>query len=261
MQREPLEKIFRRLGLSGEIQKTAFVADNREALQLMAEMGLCRNNREVGKTRELLNRLKAEVSLEIPENRQYVMEAEAVLDLMAGKITAEEFVSREGAALHCTLDTDRWYDMEDVYLTETEMTCIRQTLKGLDDIEKRRQIEFLIRFFEKYEKRNLLPEYIAMYEYVMVLVASELGNMGAYQLATELDEKVLRTVLKCRRVYMVSDFLYDIWWNEEEQKLVCGRQIEKEKMTNNLKQCLIISHFCKCTFDEGFYYDKMHQVI
>ncbi len=261
MQREPLEKILRRLGLSGEIQKTAFVADNKEVLQLMAEMALCCNNRETEKTRVLLERLKAEVCLEIPENRQYVMEMEAALDLMEERITAQQFVARQDEALHCTLNTDRWYEMDDVYLTETEMTCIRQRLKGLGDIEKRRQIEFLIHFFEEYEKRDLLPEYIAVYEYAMVLVTSELGNMGAYQLATELDRKVLRTVLKCRRVYSVSDFLYDIWWNGKEQKLVNGRQIEKEKMTNDLKQCFIISHFCKCTFDECFYSDKIHQVI
>ena len=237
------------------------MADNKEVLQLMAEMALCCNNRETEKTRVLLERLKAEVCLEIPENRQYVMEMEAALDLMEERITAQQFVARQDEALHCTLNTDRWYEMDDVYLTETEMTCIRQRLKGLGDIEKRRQIEFLIHFFEEYEKRDLLPEYIAVYEYAMVLVTSELGNMGAYQLATELDRKVLRTVLKCRRVYSVSDFLYDIWWNGKEQKLVNGRQIEKEKMTNDLKQCFIISHFCKCTFDECFYSDKIHQVI
>jgi transcriptional regulator with XRE-family HTH domain len=260
MQREPLEKILRRLGLSGEIQKTALVADNREVLQLMAEMALCCNNRETGKTRVLLERLKAEVCLEIPENRQYVMEMEAALDWMEGKITAQQFVSRQEEALHCTLNTDRWYEMDDVYLTETEMTCIRQRLKGLDDIEKRRQIEFLIHFFEEYEKRNLLSEYIAMYEYVMVLVTSELGNMGTYHLATELDGKVLRTALKCRRVYSVSDFLYDIWWNEVEQKAYAEQQPEKEKMTDSLTWCIAISHFSKRAFYENFYLDKMRQV-
>lgn len=260
MQREPLEKILRQLGVSGEIQKTAFVTDSREVLRLMAEMALCCNNRETEKTRALLEQLKAKVCLEIPENRQYVMEMEAALDLMEERITAEEFVSREEAALHCTLDTNRWYEMDDVYLTETEMMCIRQRLKGLGDIEKRRQIEFLIHFFEKYEKRNLLPEYIAMYEYVMVLVTSEFGNMGEYQLATELDRKVIRTALKCRRVYSVSDFLYDIWWNEVEQKAYAEQQTEKEKMTDSLTRCIAISHFSKRVFYENFYLDKMHQV-
>lgn len=65
----------------------------------MTQMTYYRNNREVGKARMLLNRLKAKVCLEIPENEQYVMEAEASLDLMEGKITKREFALREADVL------------------------------------------------------------------------------------------------------------------------------------------------------------------
>lgn len=263
MQREPLGKILRRLGLSKEVQKTAIVTNDRRVLELMTEMTYCRNNREAVRARILLEQLKAKVCLEIPENEQYVMEAEASLDLMEGKITEEEFVLRVENVLRCTLDTKRvldtgrLYELDEVYLTEMEMACIRQGIRGLDNAGKRKQINFLLCFFEKLEKENRVVDYISMYEFVMVCITSELGNMREYLFAMELDKKVLKELLKCRRFYEIHSLIYDILWNDKEQKLTVRETIEKEKMTDGLRQCIILSHFCKRLFEEKFYSDKM----
>ena len=117
----------------------------------------------------------------------------------------------------------------------------------------------MLHFFEKFESEHLLSNYIVMYEFVMMSVTSQLGNMGEYQLATELDKKVLKEVLKCRRLGVVDEFVYDMLWNAKEQKAHNGQQIEKEKMTDELRSCLIFSHFCKQVFDENFYFEKLHQ--
>ena len=261
MQREPLGKVLRRLGVSKEIQKTNIVTNDREVLQLRTELLACRNNRESAKARELLKQIKDRICLDIPENMQYVMEYEASLDLMEGKITGEEFVLREEKALQCTLDLKELCDMEEIYLTEMEMACIRQKMRYLDPAEKLKQIDFLIRFFDCLERRYELSDYIAMYEYVMVSVTSELGNMGEYRLATGLDKKVLKEVLRCRRLGTVDDFIYDMLWNENEQQTGDGQQTEKEKMTDGLRLCARISHFSKQTFCETFYLDKLSQSI
>lgn len=261
MQREPLGKILRRLGLSKEVQKTNIVTNDRKVLELRSEIIDYRNNHEVVKARIRLEQLKEKVCLEIPENKQYVMEAEASLDLMEGKITEEEFVLREERALRCTLDTKKLYELDEVFLTEIELACIRQKIQGLDHAEKRKQIDFLLHFFEKFEGENRISDYIAMYEYVMVCVTSELGNMGEYQLATELDKKALREVMKCRRLYEIHSLIYDILWNEKEQELADRKQSEKEKMTDGLKQCIILSHFCKWSFSERIYHDKLFQSL
>ncbi len=263
MQREPLGKIMRRLGLSKEIQKTMLVTNDRKVLQLMTEMTYCRNNREIDKARKLLERLKAKVCIKTPENQQYIMEAEASFDLIEGKITEEEFAVREERALECTLDmkrildTRKLFELDQVYLTEKEMTCICQRIQVLDHAEKRKQIDFLLRFFERFEKEHRISDYIAMYEFVMVFVTSELGNMGEYQFATELDKKALKELLRCRRLYEIHSLCYDILWNDKEQGAILGKQVEKEKMTNGLKQCIILSHFCKWSFMEKYYLNKL----
>lgn len=261
MQREPLGQVLRRLGLSKETQKMDLVTNDRKVLQLKLELMRCRNDRDTGQARELLDQLKERLCLDIPENRQYVMEAEASLDLIEGKITGEEFAVREKAALQCTLDLKRLRDVGEVYLTEMEMSCIRRSMEWLDEAEKRKQIDFMLHFFGKFEHENLLADYIVMYEFVMVFIASELGNMGEYQLATGLGKKVLKEVLKCRRLGAVDDFVYGMLWNAKEQKICDGQQLGKEKMTDGLRACLVLSHFCKQVFDENFYSNKIHQLI
>lgn len=258
MQREPLGQILRRLGVSKEVQKTALVTNDKSVLYLKNELSVCRNNRETYKARILQKQLKDKICLQIPENMQFIMECEASLDWMEGMITKEEFAAKEEEALRYTLKADSFYDAEEVYLTETEMSCICKKMQLADTLEKRESIAFLLHFFEKFEKENLLSEYIAMYEFVMAGVTNELSSMGEYQLAIALDKKVLKEVLRCRRLCIINEFLYDILWSDMQQKVTARQQVEKEKITNDLRQCIIISHFCKRTFYERFYQSKIH---
>jgi len=260
MQREPLGKILRRLGLSKEIQKTALVTNDRKALYLNNELSVCCNNRDIEKARKLLKNLKSRICLKIPENLQRILEFEVSLDLMENKITEEEFVVREEETLRCTLKAQRIFAAEEVYLTETEMSCVCRKMQKLGEREKREIIDFLLHFFEQYEKKYMLSEYISMYEFVVACATNELSSMGEYQLATSLDKKALRQVLSCRRLCAINEFLYDILWSDMQQNIIVGQQTEKEKMTEGLKQCIVISHFCKYTFYEQIYLDKLHQL-
>ena len=212
MQREPLGKILMRLGLSKVIQKTALVTNDRSVLHLHHELDVCRNNREPEKARALLGQMKNKLCLEIPENMQFVKECEASLDLMESRITGSEFVERVDEALRCTLKAEKIYDVDEVYLTETEMSCICNKAKEADETEKRELIDFMLGFFEKFKNKDLLSEYISMYE---------------------------------------------LWWMDMQQKSVTRQ--EKEKMTNDLIQCVIISHFCKRRYYERFYMDTINQ--
>ena len=226
-------------------------------MHLHHELDVCRNNREPEKARALLGQMKNKLCLEIPENMQFVKECEASLDLMESRITGSEFVERVDEALRCTLKAEKIYDVDEVYLTETEMSCICNKAKEADETEKRELIDFMLGFFEKFKNKDLLSEYISMYEFVMVSVTNELSSLGEYQLAAALDKKGLREVLRCRRLWVINEFLYDLWWMDMQQKSVTRQ--EKEKMTNDLIQCVIISHFCKRRYYERFYMDTINQ--
>ena len=247
MHQDSLEMVMRRLGLSKEYQRAWLVTNDRAVLKLKKEMAICRNNRDVKRCRELLNQLQEMLSFEIPENRQFIMEYKVSLDWMEGKITNEEFAAREEDALQCTLNTKKLLYTDEMYLTEMEVLCIRKKMQGLEGNEKRKQIDFLMHFFELFEKKHMLSDCVVMYEFVMARMASELANMGEYQLATQLDDKILKESLKYRRIASTADILYDLAWNKREQDIKAGGVPNKEKMTETLNQCVILSHFRKLT--------------
>jgi len=261
MQQETLGALLRKLGLSKEFQRSRIVTNDREVLKLRDEILICRNNRDYNRCRELLNQIREKISHKIPQNRQYLIELEATLDWMENKITCKEYAEREEEALRCTLTMEKLIDTKELYLTEMEVSCIRNKIQGLEDIEeKMKYIHFLLHFFDLYEKRNVLPDCIAMYEYVIIYIASELGNIGEYQTAIKLDKKVLREDYACKRVWMIGNIQYDILWTEIEQGKESGQFMDKEKMTECLRQSRLLSHFCKQTYYEKFYDDKLHQL-
>lgn len=260
MQHEALGVLLRKLGLSKEFQRTSIVTNDGKVIKLSAELAIYRNNHDVEKIKSLLRQIKERISAKIPENRQYFMELEASLDWMEGKIAKEELAAREEKALQCTLNIKSLFHAKEIYLTEMEMVCIRQMVQGLRDLEKRKYIDLIMRFFESFEKRYAMSDYVIMYEYVMMYVASELGNMGEWKLAIEINKKVMRMSLMCRRVWEIGNNLYDILWNEKEQKIKNGQVINKEKMTERLKQCVRLSHFCRQSFGEHFFLEKMYQL-
>lgn len=260
MQHEYLDVLLRRLGLSKEFQRSRIVTTDREALKLRDEILVCRNNRNFSRCRKLLGQIRERISLEIPENRQYIMELEASLDWREGKISNEEFVAKEQEVLKCSLHVKEWICSGKMYLTELEVTCIYKIIQGIDSSEKRPYIDVLLCFFELCEKDCKLSEGIAMFESVMWYMASELGNMGEFELATDLNKKILAESLQCKRIWTIDAILYNILWDETEQQLKDKNPANKEKMTEKLKQCILLSHFCKHTFREKFYCNKVYQL-
>lgn len=178
---------------------------------------------------------------------------------MEGKINKEEFALREEKALQCTLNIDDLPDINEIFLTEMEMSCIRKRMRGLEKTEKGEYIKLLLRFFEQYERKKELSDCISMYEFVMVSMANELGNMDKHQSAINIDKKIIKESLKCKRLWAVSNSLYDILWNESEQAINEGDKISKDKMTEGLRQCIAFSHFCRQIYIEKFLCEKLHQ--
>jgi len=257
MQHEHLEVLLRKIGLSKEFQRTCLITNDREVLRLRNEILTCRNNREYDKCRELLGQIQKKILLGIPENQQYVMELKASLDWMENKITREEFVVKEEEALRCTFKRKKLFYVDEIYLTEIEVLCIRKIIQGLECPEKEEYIRFLLRVCKINEKKCALTDQISMCEHVMPYIASELGNIEEYHTAIEIDRIVLREALMCRRIWVIGNVLYDILWNESEQEIKFGRTADKTKMAEGFKQSMLLSHFCKQVFNEKFYYEKI----
>lgn len=257
MQRETLKKLLNRLGLSGQMQWSRLITSDREAIRRAEELADYINDRKFSVASKQLESLKSRIDLDIPQNKQYFLEKQALLEFEQGKVTREEFVKMEKEVLECTLRAENLYRKENVYLTEQEIRCIRNSWKGMEEKEKKESVKFLLEFYGKNILKNGFSEAISMYEFVTESAVNELGNMGEHEWAEEIDRRAIRASLLCRRVWNVHYKLYDILWNENEIMKKNGKRVSNGEMNTELKRCIIISHYVKRYFYENVYKEKL----
>ena len=257
MQRETLKKILNRLGLSGQMQWSRLITSDREVIRMAEELADYINDRKFSVASKQLESMKSRIDLDIPQNKQYFLEKQALLEFEQGKVTREEFVKMEKEALECTLRAENLYRKENVYLTEQEIRCIRNSWKGMEEKEKKESVKFLLEFYGKNILRNGFSEAISMYEFVTESAVNELGNMGEHEWAEEIDRRAFRASLQCRRVWDVHYKLYDILWNENEIMKKSGKRVSNDEMNTELKRCIMISHYVKRYFYENVYREKL----
>lgn len=257
MQRETLKKLLNRLGLSGQMQWSRLITSDREVIRMAEELAGYINDRKFSVASKQLESLKSRIDLDIPQNKQYFLEKQALLEFEQGKVTREEFVKMEKEVLECTLRAENLYRKENVYLTEQEITCIRNSWRGMEGKEKRELIDLIFRLYDNYALNNGLSQAISMYEFIAESAVNELGNNGEHVRAEEIDRKVIKASLSCRRIWDVHYNLYDILWNENEIVKKSGKRVSNDQMNTELKRCIMISHYVKRYFYENVYKEKL----
>lgn len=257
MQRETLKKLLNRLGLSGQMQWSRLITSDREVIRMAEEMADYINDRKFSVASKQLESMKSRIDLDIPQNKQYFLEKQALLEFEQGKVTREEFVKMEKEALECTLRAENLYRKENVYLTEREIICISNSWKGMEEKEKRESINLILRLYDNYALNNGLSQAISVYEIVTEAAVNELGNSGEHVRAEEIDRKSIKVSLSCRRVWDIHYKIYDILWNEKEIQKKNKEKKRNMEMTDGLMKCISISHYVKQPFYEKIYREKM----
>ena len=257
MQRETLKKLLNRLGLSGQMQWSRLITSDREVIRMAEELADYINDRKFSVASKQLESLKSRIDLDIPQNKQYFLEKQALLEFEQGKVTREEFVKMEKEALECTLRAENLYRKENVYLTEQEITCIRNSWRGMEGKEKRELIDLIFRLYDNYALNNGLSQAISVYEIVTEAAVNELGNNGEHVRAEEIDRKSIKASLSCRRVWDIHYKIYDILWNEKKLMKKSGKRVSNNRMNTELKRCIIMSHYVKRYFYENVYREKL----
>ena len=257
MQRETLKKLLNRLGLSGQMQWSRLITSDREVIRMAEELADYINDRKFSVASKQLESLKSRIDLDIPQNKQYFLEKQALLEFEQGKVTREEFVKMEKEALECTLRAEKLYRKENVYLTEREIICISNSWKGMEEKEKRESINLILRLYDNYALNNGLSQAISVYEIVTEAAVNELGNSGEHVRAEEIDRKSIKVSLSCRRVWDIHYKIYDILWNEKKLMKKSGKRVSNNRMNTELKRCIIMSHYVKRYFYENVYKEKL----
>lgn len=139
-QRAIVERLFMRLGLSGEFTRTELITDDPEARRLMEKMRRQINSRQWDEAEEILKQLKTLVPLHIPGNRQALMRRDALLHWKKKALGDDGYYKVMRETLELTLPFEAVLKKGDKYLTYTEQTCILSMLQGMDRSGKDPQV-------------------------------------------------------------------------------------------------------------------------
>lgn len=259
MQVAALTPMLEKLGLSSQLQRTDIITNNPRVVQLEQKFEHYYNIADLERSKKIIKMLEKMIATQIPCNNQYLIMAEALIDYKKNDISGEEYVGRLKKALSCTISNfDSVFFKEELYFTSIELLCISKIMVlQQSKEEKMRYINLLRRYFVIKEREGLLSEEIIIYEVVMKMVASELGNIGEFEQATQIEKKIICESLKQHRLFFVDDSLYGIWWNEKEQTKI---ENVNEKQIQKLRMCVTLSRFLKKTEDEKFYSEKLAKI-
>lgn len=122
-QKAIVERLFERLGLSGELTRTELITDDPDARRLMEQMRGLENDRQWEAAEDLLKQIKTRVSMDIRSNRQALMRGDIILHWKKGEFGNDEFCRQMRGVLELTIPFRAFLMGGEKYLTHEEQYC------------------------------------------------------------------------------------------------------------------------------------------
>ena len=247
--KEIVQELFDRLNLSTELCRTELVTNNQEAIEKYRELRVLNNKKDYQQFAIQLENLKKLISLSIPSNRQLLLRKEVLSLYDCGMINTTEYVAKMKEALECTISYKNAVQIGAKYLTNEELYCIQNITLKINWSSQ--EMEECVKAIIDYCEKSISSEcYLRLYQFLMSAVASHLGNAGEYNMANDINQKILILLLKNRRLGGLHEALYELLWNKEQQTVVkkvdhnaiekeIGRCIKLGKLTRNISRTKI----------------------
>ncbi len=261
-QREIVEELFAKLGLSGELVRTELVTGKPEARELMERLREYSNENRWEEVDKLLEQIKQLVPMDIACNRQAVQRMEILLCHARGEIDESEYYKRMRETLELTVPYETFFKDGEKYFTFEEQSCINNMLRGMDkgSEEFRNCMQSFDDIYQHIIDREELENVDGMYEFIMRYVKSNWGNMGAFDKADKHDLIIIEECLRTKRLWSLHDSIYDRWWNHIERK---KKGISTDNILNDveeLKKCILLGGLAK-SHDVQFYKKRLEKVL
>lgn len=231
-----VRELFERLGLCAEYIREKVLTSDFEVLKLAKEMVWHEINNRIEECERCLNELEEKLSLDIPQNKQFVMYYRYLLKLQKKNISKEEFINKLIEIIEYTIPMD--YVMKDGerFLSQEEYTYIRGI--GIR-AEKELEAKCLEILYTICSKEEVASGHIGKYEFLITSVISHLGNIGEFEESDMLSTKGARQSLAHRRSYILAEMIYNNLWNMQKRR---GEWDEYEKI---IEQCMLLSMYNK----------------
>ena len=241
-----VRELLERLNLHPEYIRARVVTNDFHVLERADLLAVYLNTEEIERAEAVYLRLKQELCMEIPQNRQYLMRMEEEIKLKKKEIAPKEFTDRMEEILEITLKKEYLHSKEIFLSREEEVLSYRifmeqeesNTLYG-EVIKKRLQF---------YRERGI-KTFLTDYEFLLTGYCSYLGNKKEYEESNRLCEELILTCLKTGRVAALEAHLYNLLWNKWKEY----PGIDKERGKRDLYYCIYLTRIGRNEMGEKFF--------
>lgn len=243
------EKFVRLMQKMGENGNTCLFPLHCEMADLQKEMEKMMNLLERADWDEVENQKRKmeqefQLSLDYPENRQYLKRIEVIVNYKKGRISVREAIEQLKDALCETLKIREPEDLP-IYsiLRETEVMIVYNLATYYEiagDYEKALRIGS--KLDEYFKRDDMVNDYKPRY-LVFVGYSNILGLSGKYDESIEVCKREIKFLREKGILNYLYNFYYNIGWNISK-KIECGLE-KKERIRNARCYVWMAYHLCR----------------
>lgn len=256
-QRHIIHPLLERLGLSGEFNRIEIVSSDTEIHEMFNRLRVFLNDREFDKAEDLVDSISARIDMGIVQNRQALSRIRTCIMYHRGEIDTREFINRIKEILEYTLPYRIAVSDMPKYMTNEESACLQNILatKQSDEPEVKECFDALLRMYEA--KEDKINNHFGMYEFVMMPLASYMGDCGMYDDADDKSGIIFVNALYNRRIVGVAGSMYDMLWNDMQRKDKNMPMRRGIAYPDEIKRCMVMSSLTKKKVRYSFFCDKL----
>ena len=237
-------QLLKRLHLIGEYLHRLIVTDKRELLDKFDQFKYDLNMGEYDLAETLLGELREKLEKNTL-NEQTLKMSEQILLFYTKKIDSEEYVQKMKEVLQYTVPLHSASKGKDeFYLTDSEEMLVYHIAIGYkwaENYDKAYEVlHELEKVYAQYAEEKLVDSHIAMYEFIMVVVAELYLYKKEYEKAEERLQQLIVYELKAKRLHTVHTILFWLIYKEVQETV-----LPKERMQSKIQACIRISQICK----------------
>lgn len=259
------KKLFKKLGMFGELQMYVFECNSYEAYRMNREMSHLLILNEYKKAYDILEKLKEKMNMSSILNQQYFGHKETAILNNLKIISDEEAIFRYIKVLELTIPIWSIFTDARKYFTKIEIMLIYSIgsiYKKCNDYEN--AVQWFGIFDNYYDNFDYdISNYIITYELVMLGYGSLLGDMKKHDKSNEIIEKNIYESLKCRRGGFIGRLIYSSAWNMKEKFEDGNRKMQPHELAlynDKLEKALIMSCIMKDNVMQNFLKDKLTKI-
>ena len=237
-------QLLERLHLIGEYLHRLIITDKRELLDTFDQFKYEVNMGEYDLAEKLLGELREKLEKNAFNEQALAMD-EHILLFYTKKMSSAEYVQKMKEVLQYTVPLESASkEKDELYLTDSEEMLLYHIAIGYkwaENYDKAYEVlHELEKVYAKYAEEKLVDSHIAMYEFIMVVVANLYLCRKEYEKAEELLQQLLVQALKAKRLHTIHKVLVLLVYKEIQENI-----LPKERMQSKLEAGICISQICK----------------